>query len=1500
MKKRKWMQLLLVLVTLNIIIGGLISNYIFADQLDSSTLLNSITVAPTIPALPADAVAEWDLTPAWKISSKIREKICINGLWRFRSGGVPKQSDSIAYLQDFESSKLGLTEIEDEELGNEGKKGKWKFASDTSERKNGASSLRMDFSIPQDMNFYHLSFPVSVNSGELYTFSCWIKTQLKSGYIAFEVQDARGWKFLCVSSKRINGDTGWQQISVPFAISDGCSEIKLIVRNFGDSTPLVGSVWLDDISFSAVQRQAHNIADSLRLPSDEAWGYAKVPGSAMRKDYITYWHERDPLRSKVSDMKLAWYRRTANLPSSWQGKRIMLRAERVSSQAYLFINGNYAGLIEEFGGACDITEFVKPGISADIAVAVRALSGDDISSDYFSEAAMPTYQMHPGLCGFTGDVFLEALPSAKLCLGPIQIITSVNKNQITVKATLEQAVAENDISMECDILDDGKSVKKFVVPISTGSHNAEAVSPWNDATYWDIGRPKLYTMLVSLKRGGKVVDSSLPQRFGFREFEIRGRFFYLNGVKINLRPASFAPDKRMCWLSKDIINRWLDKVIEQGHNYIYDETMDRPNCHEGIEALLDACDERGLLTAITPVQMNKFWHRINEPKTVQWLLDHYRARAERVWNHPSLIMYRMNMNLDCYEQDQNPWLLDGRMKPTPDSNLGREFATTDASANLLKSIDPTRYVYHHACGNMGDVYTTNNYLCWPNLQDIRQWLHVWAANGVKPLMTAEFDLPYPGSFSLLDPGMWWTAEPMMPEYGAILLGDKSYELIEDDYLTFMEKAWDSKTKSWTSAYGYYCSAFPPIIDEITAQCYIATLRAWRTWGMSGGINPWENSIVRLIKRNPNPSPWLMRLPIPNAVLPTDWKKLQEPGFCADIFFYETRGTGQMASCCNLGLPMEKEYTEPTRHWIAIKENLQDELAYIAGPKDAWFEQDHAFYSGETLRKSVVLINDRRSESSFRVEWKVELDGAEIASDSCNISVAPAETGFVPVEFAIPQSPKLKIGKITATVSADGKKIPVEDFPFEAHPQLALSSSIPTECFIFDPNGRSSKALTRAGIQFPAFDPDQKNPKLAVLIIGSEALDKESDRKRISSVLPYLLDNGAQIIILEQNADALKAIFGLRALLRSTRTVWLRDRTHAFVKGIENVDLRDWRGKTSLGPIEGPPTDMTEEQRYKGVWRCSQQGTVCTTMVEKPHNANFHPVLDCEFDLRYTPLWEVSERNGRMIFCQLDLSDRLCLDPGADRIMANILADACTWKPTIKRNAVLVADTDDKMLSSLHWQAPATGSREKPGRDTVLILGRACSSWLEKNQAYLKDTLQSGGTVFAIGLTQSDIAALNPLLITQLHTERSLIADAGKVKDAPAVFSAISPGDLHWRSRVSVQAVKSVPAEGWRSGNGVLARLPQGNGELIWFSLSPSDFDIVARPDLILSQMNVYRTLSLILDNLRVRSTMEWSTGYARINDGKSNLEGMSALKTKDSLYLDTPSPRDNPYAYHRW
>ena len=81
------------------------------------------------------------------------------------------------------------------------------------------------------------------------------------------------------------------------------------------------------------------------------------------------------------------------------------------------------------------------------------------------------------------------------------------------------------------------------------------------------------------------------------------------------------------------------------------------------------------------------------------------------------------------------------------------------------------------------------------------------------------------------------------------------------------------------------------------------------------------------------------------------------------------------------------------------------------------------------------------------------------------------------------------------------------------------------------------------------------------------------------------------------------------------------------QGMDVGDLCDWTGSSTLIEaypeyVEGTyPLGNEGDQPYSG-WHWGNRGGVTSAAIEKPHRSGWRPLLECEFDLAYTPLMEL--------------------------------------------------------------------------------------------------------------------------------------------------------------------------------------------------------------------------------------------------------------------------------------
>ncbi|MCK6491536.1 MAG: hypothetical protein L6R48_25070, partial [Planctomycetes bacterium] len=186
-----------------------------------------------------------------------------------------------------------------------------------------------------------------------------------------------------------------------------------------------------------------------------------------------------------------------------------------------------------------------------------------------------------------------------------------------------------------------------------------------------------------------------------------------------------------------------------------------------------------------------------------------------------------------------------------------------------------------------------------------------------------------------------------------------------------------------------------------------------------------------------------------------------------------------------------------------------------------------------------------------------------------------------------------------------------------------------------------------------------------------------------------IDAGLTVLVLEQKPEDLFRL-GLRCEERGFRQVFVREA--AALPGIVDGDLADWRGEATLVAGEADPgywphrlvMPGTKAQRPA---RCGTHAVVASVAIEVPQKGAFRPLVECGFDLAYSPLLEWRHGRGRVVFCQLDLTGRVGVDPAATRVARALLAGlSAPVDPATRALQVLGDGGDAKALAALGFAA----------------------------------------------------------------------------------------------------------------------------------------------------------------------------------------------------------------------
>ena len=174
------------------------------------------------------------------------------------------------------------------------------------------------------------------------------------------------------------------------------------------------------------------------------------------------------------------------------------------------------------------------------------------------------------------------------------------------------------------------------------------------------------------------------------------------------------------------------------------------------------------------------YQALNTPEERKRYLEQSEFLIRRFQNNPAIVLYAATHNAAGYFADQSPLKLDGIYSPDGDAP-NKERRQALLAGELIGGLDPTRPVYHHESGNLGDVMTLNCYLNWVPAQERSDWLEHWEKEGVKPLMLVEWGLPHTPSWSSFrGPAFIYSGDAKvvqciwLNEYNAALFGERTY------------------------------------------------------------------------------------------------------------------------------------------------------------------------------------------------------------------------------------------------------------------------------------------------------------------------------------------------------------------------------------------------------------------------------------------------------------------------------------------------------------------------------------------------------------------------------------------------------------------------------------------------------------------------------------------------------------------------------------------------------
>jgi beta-galactosidase len=464
-------------------------------------------------------------------------------------------------------------------------------------------------------------------------------------------------------------------------------------------------------------------------PPAGRWGYFKVPGcwpgisDYMQKDSQTVFAHPNWKDSSLAGISAAWYEREFTVPDDWEHRRLTLQVEYLNSYVAVYVDGSLTGEIRFPGGELDLTKACgsHPQGKHTLSLLVVALPLKAVLISYNDSAAARAVQGTVARRGLCGDVYLSGEPAAAR-IADVKIETSVRNWQLTLDAALAGLDPGRQYRLRARIEGGAAERKEFTGPAFTAADlKAGRIAQshaWRPGRLWDIHTPQnAYRLsLALLDSDDRELDVAGEVRFGFREFWIDGRDFYLNGSRLYLSAVPLDNAQVSAGLATyEAACESLRRLQTFGINFVYTHNYGcEPGSHLSFTEVLRAADDLGMLVSFSQPHFSHYEWQAAEADRENGYARHAEYYVRAAQNHPAVVCYSMSHNGTGYDEDMNPDMIDGRQDARDQWAVDNVKLALRAEA-IVRRFDPSRIVYHHASGNLGSMHSSNFY---PNFAPI--------------------------------------------------------------------------------------------------------------------------------------------------------------------------------------------------------------------------------------------------------------------------------------------------------------------------------------------------------------------------------------------------------------------------------------------------------------------------------------------------------------------------------------------------------------------------------------------------------------------------------------------------------------------------------------------------------------------------------------------------------------------------------------------------------------
>ena len=405
---------------------------------------------------------------------------------------------------------------------------------------------------------------------------------------------------------------------------------------------------------------------------------------------------------------VASYVKYFEVPEKMQGRRVFVSFQGAESGLALWLNGSFVGYSEDTftPSEFELTPYLKEGENKLAAQVFKWTSSSWCEDQDFFRFS-----------GIYRDVYLYAIPEVHVQDLKVQTLLDDSFTNAELDITLK---ATKGGRVRVTLSKDGEKLQTLEEALEEISHYVMKVAA---PKLWSAATPELYDLLIEVTDENGALKEVIPQRVGFRRFEMKGNIMTLNGRRIVFKGVNrheFSSVTGRCVSREELVK---DIVTMKQNNINAIRTCHYPDA----EGIYDLCDEYGLyMIAECNMESHGTWdtqeHSTernydavipgDHPEWQDMMLDRVNSTYQRDKNHPAILIWTCGNESfggrDIFEMSQ-----------------------------LFRKLDPTRLVHYEGVRNDRRYNDTSDMesQMYPSVEDIKAFL---AKDSSKPFICCEY------------------------------------------------------------------------------------------------------------------------------------------------------------------------------------------------------------------------------------------------------------------------------------------------------------------------------------------------------------------------------------------------------------------------------------------------------------------------------------------------------------------------------------------------------------------------------------------------------------------------------------------------------------------------------------------------------------------------------------------------------------------------------------------